>query len=230
MFLSGDTTFVSFAVGTIVVVARRHDRLADRPAGDPVQARRPHRVRPHPVRRPPPRRPRGGPRLGRHPAPACCAARCSRPSSPAACSSPSRCRRPQLHTADSGMDALPKSMPELQTFHELDDAFPGSSTAAMVALRADDTPQTQRGDRRPARPQARASGEMQEPMDVHAGATTAPSSRSTSRSPAAAPTRSPSTPSPPSARAGPRHRRHARRARSTASPARRPPRRTRPTR
>ena len=71
----------------------------------------------------------------------------------------------QMHTAESGMDALPKSMPELQTFHELNDAFPGSSTAAMVALRADDTPQTQAAIQ-DLIASARASGEMQEPMDV----------------------------------------------------------------
>ena len=45
----------------------------------------------------------------------------------------------QLRPAQSGMDALPASLPELQAFHVVDDAFPGSGAAAVVALRTDDT-------------------------------------------------------------------------------------------
>ena len=53
-----------------------------------------------------------------------------------------------LHTADSGLDALPKSQPELQAFHVLDDAFPGGASAALVAIKGGDGPGPCR-DRRP---------------------------------------------------------------------------------
>ena len=83
-------------------------------------------------------------------------------------------------------------MPELQTFHDLDDAFPGEQHGRVVALRADDTPQTQAAidDLIAA---ALASGEMQEPMDV-TRSDDGSVYQSTSRSPGAARTRSPTTP------------------------------------
>ncbi len=70
-----------------------------------------------------------------------------------------------LHTADSGLDALPKSQPELKTFHAIDDAFPGKATAAIVAVTGGDA--TRLG---PAianlKTKALASGEMQNPIQV----------------------------------------------------------------
>ena len=71
----------------------------------------------------------------------------------------------QLHTANSGMDALPKSMPALQTFHALEKSFPGGASAASVAIRAADTPETQAAIA-DLKARALASGEMQEPINV----------------------------------------------------------------
>jgi RND superfamily putative drug exporter len=71
----------------------------------------------------------------------------------------------QLHTANSGMDALPKSMPALQTFHALQKSFPGGASAASVAIKAPDTPATQAAIEA-LKVKALASGEMQEPINV----------------------------------------------------------------
>ncbi len=71
----------------------------------------------------------------------------------------------QLHTAQSGLDAMPKSQPELQAFHKLEESFPGGATAAVVAVRSDDPASTRAaiGDMKRA---ALASGEMLEPITV----------------------------------------------------------------
>ena len=71
----------------------------------------------------------------------------------------------QLHTAQSGLDAMPKSQPELQAFHKLEESFPGGATAAVVAVRSDDPAATRAaiGDMKRA---ALASGEMLEPITV----------------------------------------------------------------
>ncbi len=70
-----------------------------------------------------------------------------------------------IHPAQSGLDAMPKSLPELEAFHVIEDAFPGGTSAAVVAVRADDpvAAQTQIGE---LKRQALASGEMLEPIDV----------------------------------------------------------------
>ena len=49
MFLSGDGTFMSFSVGTMIVVAVSMLGVADRPARRALQARRQGREGPHPV-------------------------------------------------------------------------------------------------------------------------------------------------------------------------------------
>jgi uncharacterized membrane protein YdfJ with MMPL/SSD domain len=75
----------------------------------------------------------------------------------------------QLHTAQSGLDAMPKSLPELQAFHRLDDAFPGGATGATVAITSDDPAGIDSaiaGFKR----EALASGEMQNPIDVERSA------------------------------------------------------------
>ncbi len=71
----------------------------------------------------------------------------------------------QLHTADSGLDALPKSQPELQAFHVLDDAFPGGASAAVVAVKGGDEASV-RAAIADLKAKALASGEMQNPIDV----------------------------------------------------------------
>ena len=42
-----------------------------------------------------------------------------------------------LHTAISGLDALPKSMKETQSYNRVNDAFPGGATPAVVAISGD---------------------------------------------------------------------------------------------
>jgi RND superfamily putative drug exporter len=71
----------------------------------------------------------------------------------------------QLHTADSGLDSLPKSLKELKAFHAVDDAFPGGATAAVVAIRSEDTPSTRTAIAE-LRARAVATTEMQEPIHV----------------------------------------------------------------
>ncbi len=70
-----------------------------------------------------------------------------------------------MHTANSGMDSLPASLPELQAFHHVDDAFPGGASAAVVAIKAQDSPQLRAAVARLKR-EALASGEMQNPIQV----------------------------------------------------------------
>ncbi|HEX6725670.1 MAG TPA: MMPL family transporter [Gaiella sp.] len=71
----------------------------------------------------------------------------------------------QLHTADSGLDALPKSQPELRAFHVLDDAFPGGASAALVAIKGGDETRI-RAAIADLESRALASGEMQNPIQV----------------------------------------------------------------
>jgi RND superfamily putative drug exporter len=71
----------------------------------------------------------------------------------------------QLHTADSGLDALPKSQPELQAFRAIDAAFPGGATAAVVAIKAEDGTGIRMAIA-DLKTKALASGEMQNPIQV----------------------------------------------------------------
>jgi uncharacterized membrane protein YdfJ with MMPL/SSD domain len=43
----------------------------------------------------------------------------------------------KLHTAQSGFDGLPKSMKEVRSFNAIRDAFPGGATPAVVAIKGD---------------------------------------------------------------------------------------------
>ena len=70
-----------------------------------------------------------------------------------------------LHTADSGLDALPKSQPELQAFHAIDDAFPGGASGAVVAIKGGDSARVQAAIA-DLKAKALASGEMQNPIQV----------------------------------------------------------------
>jgi RND superfamily putative drug exporter len=164
MFLSGDKTFISFAVGTMAVVfVAMIGSLTVLPAilsklGDRIELGRvPFLGR---------RRAAGedGRVWGsimrpvmRHPLVSAIAAA----GALVALALPAL----QLHTATSGMDALPKSMPELQTFHALEKAFPGGASAASVAIKAPDTPAT-RAAIDELKTLAVASGEMQEPINL----------------------------------------------------------------
>ena len=145
MLLSGDKTFMSFAIGTMMVVAvAMIGSLTVLPAilsrlGDKVEKGRIpflHRLR----------RDNGdGSRFWgailkpvlRHPVISTVAS--------AAVLVVLALPALHLHTADSGLDALPKSQPELTAFHVIDDAFPGGASAA------DRRDQGRRRDRRSAR-------------------------------------------------------------------------------
>ena len=70
-----------------------------------------------------------------------------------------------IHPAQSGLDAMPKSLPALEAFHVIEDAFPGGASAAVVAVRADD-PVAAQAQIAELKRQALASGEMLEPIDV----------------------------------------------------------------
>ena len=71
----------------------------------------------------------------------------------------------QLHTADAGLDGFPKSLPELQSLRAVEDAFPGGARAATVAIRSDDPAQVESAIA-DLRTMALASGEMRNPIEV----------------------------------------------------------------
>ena len=93
LLFSGDKTYLSFGIATMLVVAVAMLALPDRAAGAALAPRRQGREGPHPVRRPAPPRAWREPVLGRDPD--------ARPAAPgrdghrcrSACWSPSRCRR-----------------------------------------------------------------------------------------------------------------------------------------
>ena len=60
-----------------------------------------------------------------------------------------------IHPAQSGLDAMPKSLPALEAFHVIEDAFPGGASAAVVAVRTDDPRRRAGPDRRDEAPGAR---------------------------------------------------------------------------
>jgi RND superfamily putative drug exporter len=71
-----------------------------------------------------------------------------------------------LHTAISGLDALPKSLKEMQSFNKVNDAFPGGATPAVVAIAGDaSSPELTSAVAR-LRTKALASGEALEPVSV----------------------------------------------------------------
>jgi RND superfamily putative drug exporter len=165
MLLSGDKTFMSFAIGTMMVVAvAMVGSLTVLPAvlsklGDRVEKGRIpflHRLR---------RDSDEGGRLWgailrpvlRHPVISTIAS--------AAVLVLLALPALQLHTADSGLDALPKSQPELQAFRAIDAAFPGGATAAVVAIKAEDGTGIRMAIA-DLKTKALASGEMQNPIQV----------------------------------------------------------------
>jgi RND superfamily putative drug exporter len=167
MFLSGDKTFMSFAIGTMLVVAvAMIGSLTVLPAvlsklGDRVEKGRvPFRKRRD-----------GGPRDGvwgailrpvlRHPLISAV--------SSAALLVVLALPALHIHTAASGLDALPKSMKELKAAHAVQDSFPGGTTAAVVAIKSHDGAST-RAAIAEVKERALASGEMFEPIHVEKGA------------------------------------------------------------
>jgi uncharacterized membrane protein YdfJ with MMPL/SSD domain len=71
-----------------------------------------------------------------------------------------------LHTAQSGLDALPKSIATVPTIDKIQQSFPGSATPAIVAIKANtDSPATKTAIA-DLRSRALASGQMSGPIDV----------------------------------------------------------------
>ncbi len=124
MFFSGDKTFMSFAIGTMMVVAvAMIGSLTVLPAmlswlGDRVdKVRVPFLWRLQARRR---REPRSGARSSI----ASSGGRSSRPSPPRPCSLGLAFPLCSLHTAISGLDALPKSLKEVQSFNRVTRRLP----------------------------------------------------------------------------------------------------------
>jgi uncharacterized membrane protein YdfJ with MMPL/SSD domain len=71
-----------------------------------------------------------------------------------------------LHTAISGVDALPASLEELQSYNRVNDAFPGGATPAVVAIAGDASDPELEAAVAELRTRALASGQALEPIDV----------------------------------------------------------------
>jgi RND superfamily putative drug exporter len=78
-----------------------------------------------------------------------------------------------LHTAISGLDALPRSLEAMQSFNRVNDAFPGGATPAVVAISGDASSPELQAAVGELRERALASGKALEPVTVDA----APSGR-----------------------------------------------------
>jgi uncharacterized membrane protein YdfJ with MMPL/SSD domain len=75
-----------------------------------------------------------------------------------------------IHTAQTGLDALPKSIATVETIDRIQDSFPGSATPALVAIKANtDAPATKAAIEE-LRSRALASGQMQGPIEIDVNA------------------------------------------------------------
>jgi uncharacterized membrane protein YdfJ with MMPL/SSD domain len=71
-----------------------------------------------------------------------------------------------LHTAQSGLDSLPKSVPTVSTINKIQETFPGGADPAIVAIKANaDSPATLKAVAELKR-RALASGQMRGPITV----------------------------------------------------------------
>ena len=78
----------------------------------------------------------------------------------------SRCRRSGCTPRCRASTALPRSIPEMQTYDRIQAAFPGENIPAEVVVQGqgrDERARTARGDRRPAEAGRRTSGDLFEP-------------------------------------------------------------------
>jgi uncharacterized membrane protein YdfJ with MMPL/SSD domain len=71
-----------------------------------------------------------------------------------------------LHTANSGLDALPKSMKETQSYNRVNDAFPGGATPAVVAVAGDTSSPELQAAVADLKRNALASGKALQPIRV----------------------------------------------------------------
>jgi uncharacterized membrane protein YdfJ with MMPL/SSD domain len=73
----------------------------------------------------------------------------------------------RLNTADSGVEGIPHDLPIMQTYERMQGAFPGGSIPLVVVVRADDVTDPQIvAATKDLRKQALASGLMNNPVDV----------------------------------------------------------------
>jgi RND superfamily putative drug exporter len=72
-----------------------------------------------------------------------------------------------MHTANSGVQGIPRDLPIMQTYDRIQTAFPGGPLPAVIAVQADDVtkPEVQQGIAK-LKEQALATGQMSEPVDT----------------------------------------------------------------
>ena len=165
MFFSGDKTFMSFAIGTMMVVAvAMVGSLTVLPAilswlGDRVEK----------VRVPFLGRRRGDDGEGRVWG-AILERVLRRPLVSAAAATAAlvvlAVPALSLNPAISGLDALPASLEEMQSYNRINDAFPGGATPAVVAIAGDAKDPELQAAVAELRERALASGQALEPIDV----------------------------------------------------------------
>ena len=143
MLLTGDGTFISFGIGTMLVVAVAMARLADRPACRARRARRPGRKGTDSVPRPP-----SSPSIGRRSRALGCDRRPG-PEAPGALGADRRRRLVGLaipalsmQMEVAGAESFPRDLAIVQTYDRIEAAFPGENIPAVVVGR---------GRRRPLR-------------------------------------------------------------------------------
>jgi len=69
-----------------------------------------------------------------------------------------------LHTSQSGLDALPQSLAEVQDYNKVQDAFPGGATPAVVAIKGNASDPALRAAVADLKRQALASGKALDPI------------------------------------------------------------------
>ena len=166
MFLTGDATFASFGLATVMVVAIAMLGLADRAPGAPLEARGQGRPASRPARRAPPPRRRRRPvwgaivdRVLRRPVLSVVVAG----GLLVALAAPAL----QLKMVAPGPDTFPQSLPVMKTYNRMQAAFPGAALPASVVVEAPNVhaPQVRAAIGR-LRERALASGRMHEPITV----------------------------------------------------------------
>ena len=97
-----------------------------------------------------------------------CATRCCRASAPARCSLALATPALQMHTVTPGPETFPKSIPVMKVYDEMQKSFPGGSIPAVVMIKTGDASADpgSHADRRSCRRQAVATGEFNEPTSV----------------------------------------------------------------
>ena len=111
---------------------------------------------------------------------ASCAARSCRPSPRPALLLALAFPALSMHTANTGIDDLPRKLEVMKVYDKMQAAFPGGQIPAVVVVKAEDVTLARGRSRRIAdlKSRAIATGHMDEPIDVRTSTTTGPSRRS----------------------------------------------------